>query len=229
MKILALETSTMLGGVAVMDSSAGLIAEVRLNVKTTHSERLMTAVDYALAQSDLSIGDMEAFAVAVGPGSFTGLRIGLSTAKGLSYATGKPMVTVPTLEAFAWNFPCSRHPVCLLLDARKEEVYAAVFAWNGLGFDRVMPECSLPIGRLLDMLQETVFFAGEGAVLYQAVIRERLGDAAVFAPAAGMVPSPASVASLGMAKALKKEFTAPEAAAPFYLRKSEAEVKWREK
>ncbi len=116
MKILAIETSTMLGGVAILDEYEGLIAEARLNVKSTHSERLMTAINHTLAQSDLRLSDIDAFAVAIGPGSFTGLRIALSTAKGLVYATGKPFVTVPTLEAFAWNFPFTRYPVCLMLD-----------------------------------------------------------------------------------------------------------------
>ena len=122
MKILAIETSTMLGGVAIADDSAGLIAEVRLNVKSTHSERLMMEIDHVLKQSFLKMSDIDVFAIAVGPGSFTGLRIGLSTVKGLSYATGKPIVSVPTLEAFAWNFPYCRYPVCTLLDARKKEV-----------------------------------------------------------------------------------------------------------
>src|ERR1700690_1829481 len=127
MKILSVETSTMLGGVAVMDSQAGLIAEIKLNVKTTHSERLMTAISQVLSQSGIDLRGIDAFAVASGPGSFTGLRIGLSTVKGLSYATGKPVVTVPTLEAFAWNFPYSMYPVCLMLDARRGEVYSALF------------------------------------------------------------------------------------------------------
>ena len=103
MKILAIDTSTMLGGIAVMDE-LNLIAETRLNVKSTHSERLMTEIEHCLKQSSLKISDIDVFAVAIGPGSFTGLRIGLSTVKGLSYATGKPIVSVPTLDALALNF-----------------------------------------------------------------------------------------------------------------------------
>lgn len=219
----------MLGGVAVMDSETGLISEVRLNVKTTHSERLMTAVDYALGQSDLSISDMDVFAVAGGPGSFTGLRIGLSTAKGLAFATGKPLVAVPTLEAFAWNFPCSLHPVCLMLDARREEVYAAVFSWTGYGFQRIIPECCLAPAALLDMLEGTVLFAGEAAVTYRTAILNKMEGRAVFAPAEKMVPSPAAAAALGLEKALRGEFVEPAAAVPSYFRKSEAEIKWRAK
>jgi tRNA threonylcarbamoyladenosine biosynthesis protein TsaB len=131
MKILSIETSTMLGGVAIMDDKAGLIAETRLNVKTTHSERLMTAVNNTLIQSELKLEDMDVFAVAIGPGSFTGLRIGLSTVKGLAYATGKPMVTVPTLDAFAWNFSYSIYLFVLCLIRKR----IAVYRWEDSHFD----------------------------------------------------------------------------------------------
>ena len=152
MKILAIETSTMLGGIAIADDSAGLIAEVRLNVKSTHSERLMTEINHVLQQSGLTVDDIDIFGVAIGPGSFTGLRIGLSTAKGFSYATGKPIVSVPTLEAFAWNFPYCRHPVCIMLDARKGEVYAALFQWAGHGFVRLMCEVSVNVEKLMEKI-----------------------------------------------------------------------------
>jgi tRNA threonylcarbamoyladenosine biosynthesis protein TsaB len=229
MKVLSVETSTMLGGAAVIDETAGLVAEIKLNVKTTHSERLMSAIDALLRQSDLTVDALDAFSVAIGPGSFTGLRIGLSTVKGLSYATGKPIVTVPTLEAFALNFPYSAHPVCLMLDARKSEVYAAVFAWKKEGFERIFKERSIRPEELLKELRGTVLFAGEGASLYRDLICETMGDRALMASAEKMVPSPANVAAIGLAKALRKEFTMPSGATPFYIRKSEAEVKWSQK
>ena len=245
MKILAIETSTMLGGIAICDGSAGMIAEVRLNVKSTHSERLMAEIDHILKQSALGIPDMDAFAVAIGPGSFTGLRIGLSTVKGLSYATGKPIVAVPTLEAFAWNFPFSRYPVCPLLDARRQEVYAALFRWETDGFVRVVDEAAVGIKALLKgikmgkppsprfdqgdegrFLQKAVIFTGEGALSYKDEIISEMGEDALFAPPEKMVPSPANVASLGMEKALRGEFSDPVSLVPWYLRKSEAEMKW---
>jgi tRNA threonylcarbamoyladenosine biosynthesis protein TsaB len=229
MKILAIETSTMLGGAAVIDEEKGLISEIRLNVKTTHSERLMTAIDTILRQSDLTLDAVDAFAAAAGPGSFTGLRIGLSTVKGLSYATGKPVVTVPTLEAFALNFVYSAHPVCLMLDARKSEVYAAVFTWNGQGFEKTFGERSIRPEELLRELDGTVLFAGEGAALYKDLILETVGARAVFAPPEKMVPSPANVAALGLQKALKGEYTNAAETLPLYIRKSEAEVKWSQK
>lgn len=229
MKVLSLETSTMLGGVAIIDEQDGLVAETRLNVKTTHSERLMTAVHNTLQQSELELKDIDAYAVAVGPGSFTGLRIGLSTVKGLSYATGKPIVTVPTLDAFAWNFPYSRFPVCIMLDARKKEVYAAVFQWKEAGFIKIIDDISVKPVELLRELQGNIIFAGEGAQIYSNEIVKTLSERALMAPPDKMVPSPANVAALGLSKAVKGEYTDAAEAVPCYIRKSEAEVKWLEK
>ncbi len=228
MKILAIETSTMLGGVAIMDDSKGLIAEVRLNVKSTHSERLMTEIENLLRQSLLNITEIDVFAVSIGPGSFTGLRIGLSTVKGLSFATGKPVVSVPTLEAFAWNFPLCRHPICLLLDARKQEVYAGVFKWNDHKLTKILPETAISIKNLLEneiFLNKIVVFSGEGCSLYKEEILNRMGQNAVFASPEKMVPLPSNVAYLGLRKALKNEFANPISLVPFYIRKSEAEIK----
>lgn len=226
MKILAIETSTMLGGVAIVDEKKGLIAETRLNVKSTHSERLMTVIDQTLVQSGLVPDDIDAFAVATGPGSFTGLRIGLSTVKGLSFATGKPMVGVPTLEGFAWNFPFCSFPVCLLLDARRSEVYAAVFEWRHEGFVRLMDDMSIRISDLLKELDGPVVFAGDGAQVYRSEIIGTMKEKALFATSGKMVPSPANVAVIGLAKAVRGEYTVAADATPHYIRRSEAEIKW---
>ena len=229
MRILAIETATMLGGIALLDESAGLIAEIRLNVQSTHSERLMTGTKYIITQSGLTISDIDCFALSIGPGSFTGLRIGLSTVKGLSYATGKPVVSVPTLEAFAYNFPYSAYPVCTMLDARKKEVYAALFRWDGEGFIRVVAEIPVKIPELMERIrvctEDKVVFTGEGALLYQDRIIESMGERALFASHDARVPSPAHVALLGMKKAHKKEFSDITGLVPLYIRRSEAELK----
>jgi tRNA threonylcarbamoyladenosine biosynthesis protein TsaB len=229
MKVLSIETSTLFGGVAVLDEKDGLIAEARLSVKSTHSERLMTTIDHVLRQSELSIDSIDAFAIASGPGSFTGLRIGLSTAKGLSFSTGKPLVAVPTLQAFAWNFPCCVHPVCLMLDARKGEVYAALFQWQKNGFVPLMSEMSVKPNDLVHELRGTVLLAGEGVRLYWDMIKGAMGERAVMAPPDKMMPSPSNVAVLGLARALKGDFTDAASAEPLYIRRSEAEVKWEER
>ncbi|MEW6418318.1 MAG: tRNA (adenosine(37)-N6)-threonylcarbamoyltransferase complex dimerization subunit type 1 TsaB [Nitrospirota bacterium] len=241
MKILAIETSTMLGGVAIMDDLSGLIVEVRLNVKSTYSERLMTEIDHIMEKAGLKISDIDVFAVTIGPGSFTGLRIGLSTVKGFSYATGKPIVSVPTLEALAWNFPYCRPPVCTMLDARKKEVYAALFKWDNNGFIRLINEVSIKVDRLLEKIKENnppfikgglegfsyekIVFTGEGALLYRDKIIEVMGEKAIFASPDKMVPSPANLAHLGIKKAKKGDFSEPVSLVPIYIRRSEAEIK----
>ena len=225
MRILAIETSTMLGGVAIMDESECLIAELRLNIKTTHSERLMTGIHLTLQQAGMEIADFDLFGLAIGPGSFTGLRIGLSTMKGFCFATGKPLVSVPTLEALAWNFQCCMHPVCAMLDARKKEVYAAVFQWKHNGFERILPERSIRPAELLTLLHGPVLFTGEGAEIYRGLITEIAGADALFAAPQARVPSPSQVAYLGLRKARSGDFADPLSLIPLYLRRSEAEIK----
>lgn len=224
MRLLALETSTSLGGVAIMEDEL-LLAESRVNVKATHSERLLAEVDHALASARLTLGDIDVFALSIGPGSFTGLRVGLSTVKGLLYATGKKVVAVPTLEAFARSLTFTAFPICPLLDARKREVYAALFRWQEGSLVRVIAEQALPLEALLAQLSERVIFLGEGALLYRRSIEEHMGDRALFASSRDMVPSPATVAALGRERARAGAFEDPLLLRPFYLRKSEAELK----
>ena len=231
MKILALETSTLFGGVAIIDDSAGLLIEIRLNIETTYSERLMMQIDHALKQTDLSPSGIDAFAITIGPGSFTGLRIGLSTVKGFSYAMKKPIVTVPTLDALAWHFPFSEIPVCPLLDARKQEVYAGLFRWDRDRFRKEIAETSLTIKTLTDRIQSLslgkILFTGDGSLLYKESIVKHMESSALFSPAEKTAPSPAVVASLALKKALAGDYSEPITLIPRYIRKSEAEIKWR--
>ena len=225
MKLLAVETATMLGGLAIMDGTT-LVAESRINVRVTHSERLMKEIDHALGVAGMEIGDIDVFGISIGPGSFTGLRVGLSTVKGLVYASGKKFVAVPTLEAFAWNQPVSDRQVCPMLDARRKEVYAAVFRWAEGRCVRVIDEQALKIGNLLSMIDSPTLFLGEGALLNKESIERELGDKAFFGTPPQMVPSPANVAFLCMKKAEQGEYSNALTAVPAYLRRSEAEIKF---
>lgn len=224
MKLLAIDTSTMLGGVALIDDEV-LIAESRLNIKITHSERLLSEIDHILNRTDLKINDIDFFALAIGPGSFTGLRVGLSTLKGLAFSTGKKIVTVPTLEAFAWNMPYSKYLVCPLLDARKREVYAAIFRWSGDNFIKELNEEAFKIDMLLDKINEPTIFLGEGALIYKKNIISKLGERAIFPPLQFMTPSASNVAYLGLKKARHGDVEDIIKVVPIYLRKSEAEIK----
>src|SRR5512142_2291842 len=126
MKVLGIDTSTMMGAVGIVDGEE-LIAELRTNVSVTHSERLMLHVDGLLKSARLTLSDIDGFAVTVGPGSFTGLRIGLAAVKGLAYGTRKPVAGVSTLDVLADNLPYCKYQVCPVLDARKKMVYAAIY------------------------------------------------------------------------------------------------------
>ena len=225
MKLLAVETSTMMGGIAVMDDDK-LVAESRLNVRVTHSERIMKEIDRVLQGAGLDISGIDVFGISIGPGSFTGLRVGLSTVKGLVYATGKKLVTVSTLEGMAWNIPFSACPVCTMLDARRKEIYAAVFRWTDAGFERVLDERTLSIDALLAMIDTETIFIGEGALIYKEAIMNTLKDKALFGAPQHMVPSPANTALLCMKKALREEYTDALKAVPAYHRRSEAEIKF---
>src|SRR5574340_111067 len=121
MLVLGIETATKTGGVALINEK-GVIAEYTSNIEVTHSERLMANVDRLLKDTGIALADVEGLAVSIGPGSFTGLRIGIATIKGIVLATGKPVAAVPTLAALAWNVPHAAHAVCPLLDAKKKEV-----------------------------------------------------------------------------------------------------------
>lgn len=224
MKLLAIDTSTMMGGVAILDNDV-LLAESRLNVIVTHSERLLTEINHLLLRTGINISEIDIFAVAIGPGSFTGLRVGLSTVKGLIYPTQKKLVSVPTLEAFAWNLPYSSYQVCPVLDARKKEVYAAIFSWSDGNFTRIVNEQTFKIDNLLERINMPTIFLGEGALIYKENILKKLHGKAFFAPPHLMAPSPSSVGYLGMKKALQGSFDDIAKAVPLYLRRSEAELK----
>jgi tRNA threonylcarbamoyladenosine biosynthesis protein TsaB len=225
MKLLAIETATMLGGVAIMDGDR-LVAESRLNIRVTHSERLMKEIDRVLLGASMDIAEIDVIGISIGPGSFTGLRVGLSTVKGLVYATGKKFVTAPTLEAMAWNIPFSECQICPMFDARRKEIYTAVFRWSGGGFRRVVNECTLSVGELLPRIDSKTIFLGEGAVLYRDIITSELKDRALFGAPQHMMPSPSNVAFLCMEKAMKGEFSDALTAIPAYYRRPEAEIKF---
>jgi len=226
--ILGIETSTKTGSVAIV-SEDGVVAQYSLNIEVTHSERLMSTVDRVLKDTGLAIHDLDGFSVAIGPGSFTGLRIGLSTVKGLALATGKPIAVVPTLQALAWNLPYSMYPVCPLLDARKKEVYAALYRFAGTALVQVLPETAISIFRLAEQINEKVVFTGEGSRIFRNEIQEVFGERAVFAPHSAVLPSGAKVAEIGLDMIKSGRQAEPDRLTPLYIRRPEAEVVWEKK
>ena len=219
MRVLAVETSTLAGGVALLDGDV-LVGQYLLDVRDTHSERLMVALDRLLGDAGWTVHDLEGLAVAVGPGSFTGLRVGLSTVKGLAVALGVPVAAVPTLDAMAASLPFAALPVCPVLDARKGEVYASLYRWDGGAMRREWEYQALAPEALAARLGEPVIVLGAGAPAIRS-------PHARPAPGTHCAPSPASVALLGVERLRAGETVAPADLVPIYLRPPEAELKRR--
>ncbi|MBF0459515.1 MAG: tRNA (adenosine(37)-N6)-threonylcarbamoyltransferase complex dimerization subunit type 1 TsaB [Nitrospirae bacterium] len=212
MRILSIDTSGSICGAAVVDATVGLLASAAVNVdalKGSHSVYLMTIIDSALKEAGFQVSDIDAFAVVVGPGSFTGLRVGIATINGLRYATGKPAVGVSSLEALAWNFPFAAYPVCSIIDARQGEVYGALLRWSDGGFKTIVEPQLFDIADLLALKafinEGRVIFTGNGAAAYKSQITTTLRDRALFLEAAHI--SPYVVGMLGIKQAARGEFS----------------------
>lgn len=218
-RVLAVETSTLAGGVALLEGEH-LRGEYLLDVRATHSERLLPAIDRLLADAGWGPADLQGLAVAVGPGSFTGLRIGLSTVKGLALALGIPVAAVPTLDAMAATLPFAGLPVCPVLDARKGEVYACLYRWDGTAMRREWEYLALAPEALAARLAEPVILLGDGSALIRT-------PHARLAPPHRSVPSPAAVAVLGQERLDAGRGVGVDELAPIYLRPSEAELRRR--
>ena len=167
MKILALDTSSKAGSVAVLDNGT-LLGEYYINVGKTHSQTIMPMTQSLLASCDCTIADMELLAVTSGPGSFTGLRIGLSAVKGMAFATGVPCVAVSTLHSLAWNLSDFHGIICAVMDARCQQVYTAIFRGTGASPTRLMEDDAQPLTALVASLaqyDEPIILVGDGACL----------------------------------------------------------------
>jgi tRNA threonylcarbamoyladenosine biosynthesis protein TsaB len=224
LKILGIDTSTMMGAVGIIEDEL-LVAELRTNVSVTHSERLMLHVDALLKSAGLTLPDIDGFAVTVGPGSFTGLRIGLAAAKAMAYAAGKPLAGVPTLDVLADNLPYCKYLVAPVLDARKHMVYAAVFRPTDTIRKTLMPATVITPDELADSIEEPTVFLGEGAYVYRELLEGRLCCQALFAPKAYGYPSGAAVAFRGLKELNAGGGSDPMALKPLYIRKPDAEEK----
>ena len=228
MKILAVDASTNVAGCAVL-SEQKLIAEDLVNYKLKHSEKLMPAISSVMDSSGLDYGDLDVLAVTAGPGSFTGLRIGIAAVKGICQASGKKVIPVSTLEALAYNLLYTAGLICPLLDARRSQVYAAVFRSDGSGkLKRLSPDATMDPGdldRLLDMLVqdgEKVYLLGDGMPVYGQLLTENKPDRTAVKPfqSLGHAASVAACAQDHPEQAV--DFHVLE---PVYLRPSYAEEK----
>lgn len=229
MRILGIETATQAGSVAIVEEEE-ITAEYTLNIKETHTSRLMSMIDHVLSDAHLTIHQMDAVAVSLGPGSFTGLRIGLATAKGLCLALDKPLIGIPTLDAFAHNISRTSRLICPLLEARKEEVYAALYRYRlpvaGQGLQKLTNDLALPLDELLSRIDGSAVFLGDVLRGYRNLIKRKLKEKASFAPPYLNLPRAANIAILGSGKLKTGPETDPQKIEPLYVRRPAAEIKW---
>ena len=223
MKILAVDTATTSCSVAVIDNSS-VCAELTTHKKQTHSKHLMTTIDSVLKSADYRAGDLDGFAVTIGPGSFTGLRIGMATIKGLASVADKPVVGVSSLETLAWQ--CSAHTrlICPLLDARKAEVYGATYRFSKDRLIQQTPACAVKPEIFVGEINEPCVFIGSGAQLYQKKIQDALGAKAHFVPEDQNIIRASSVGFLSLKRFKTNDTDRVADLAPFYIRKSDAEL-----
>jgi len=223
--ILALETATMCGSVALVSENRCL-AEFSLQTGETHSRRLLAGVDWLLQETGIDWSSVDAVAVSLGPGSFTGLRIGLATAKGLAMAGGAKLIGLGTLDGLAAQlFAAGEILICPVLDARKKEVYCGFFKCDNQGIPRLLEEyLVISPEALCERIDEPVVLLGDGATVYGDLFREKLVDLLKMPPSNAYFPRAATIGLLALDKWQKKEFLDPAGAEPIYIRLSEAEL-----
>lgn len=231
MRILAVDSSANVASAAIAEDHK-LICEFTLNHKKTHSEKLMPMIDEVLKNAQLTPADVDVFAVANGPGSFTGLRIGVATVKGLAHAVQKPVVGVSTLLAMAYNLPFCEYLVSPIMDARRAQVYNGIYRWQNGRIETVTAPRAVAIADCVEEFKtsgEKVVFLGDGVPVHGEFIKEQLGGQAFFAPQNCNMQRAASVAlaaaDLYQAGVCETYYEL----APVYLRKPQAERELEEK
>ncbi len=223
MILLAIDTATSSCSVALAEDGK-VIAELWRCDGQTHSRHLMTLVDAVLEKSRMVPAHIDALAVTRGPGSFTGIRIGMATAKGLSAAVESPLVGVSSLDALALQAPESPGLRCCLIDARKQEVYSGIYRSDGHGaIGQVREPIVADPDQVTAGISAPCLFIGDGALLYRRRIQERLGSLARFAPETDHRIRAATVARIGFQRLAPEAGGAGRDLVPLYIRKSDAE------
>lgn len=229
MKILALDSSSLTASVAVVEDDI-TIAEYTVNYKKTHSQTLLPMLDEIIKMTEQDLQEMDALAIAAGPGSFTGLRIGSATVKGLAQALGKPIVAVPTVDGLAGNLYGTDKVVCPLMDARRSQTYTGLYEFvkkeDTYEMHCIKEQCAVDLMEILTAVNELgreVIFLGDGVPVFKETIREKVTVPFSFAPNTCNRQRAAVVGWLGMQLYKQGKYEDAVAHAPEYLRLSQAE------
>ena len=224
--VLALDTSSPVASVAFVEDNL-LLGEVHVASGMTHAERLLGLVDQLLREVGRELCQVKALAVAHGPGSFTGLRVGMATAKGLALALDVPLVGMSTLTTLAYNLMHVAHPVCAMLDARKNEVYAARYLFSAGQFELQGEERVCAPESFLRGIEGEAVFVGDGALRYRSLIVAEMGKRAHFVPPVLNQSRAAVMAWLASKELEQNTPVSADLVAPVYIRPSEAEIAYR--
>ena len=225
MKLLVLDSSGLVASVALIEDDR-LIAEYTTGNKLTHSQTLLPMLDEVTKMTSFNIESIDAIAAAMGPGSFTGLRIGAATAKGLGLALHKPIIPVPTVDGLAYQLFGAAHLICPMMDARRKQVYTGFYRFHGAEMEVVKAQCAQSVEDTLTQLKEykePVIFLGDGVPVYRKEIEEAMGADAIFAPAHANRQRAGAVGALAEEYYQKGIWQSADAFTPEYLRKSQAE------
>ena len=229
MRVLGIDTSTSCGAVGLIDDGE-VLSDYLLNIPVTHSERLLGAIEFVLREARCTIRDVDGWAISLGPGSFTGLRIGVSTVKGLAFATGKPVAGVSSLDTLASQVSPTPYLICPILDARKKEVYTAFYRYgNGDILERQSDHQALRPEDLVKKISEQTIFLGDGVKTYREFLLHSLPSLAAFPATHLHIPHGSMVAKLGFELLKKGKPLNVSTFSPIYIRPSEAEMKWQER
>ena len=231
MKILGLDSSGIVASVAVVEDDV-LIAEYTVNYKKTHSQTLLPMLDEIVKMTELDLNSVDAIAVAAGPGSFTGLRIGSATANGLGLALKKPLVAIPTVEGLAYNLYDTQGIICPIMDARRKQVYTGIYCFEDHRLRVLEDQMAVPMEELiskLNKLGQPVTFLGDGVPVFSEMIRQELAVPFAFAPAHVNKQRAAAVAALGLEYYREGKTQTAMEHVPDYLRVSQAERERAEK
>lgn len=231
MKILALDSSGLVASVAIV-SDDDLIGEYTVNYKKTHSQTLLPMLDEVAKMVELDLSTIDVIAVSAGPGSFTGLRIGSATAKGLALALNKEIVSVPTVDALAYNMWGCRDLVCPLMDARRNQAYTGLYRFSDGKMDTLIKQCVVQIDEIINKINkegQKVIFLGDGVPVFKEYIRENITVPYDFAPAMCNKQRASAVACLGQILFGEGKAVPAYEHKPEYLRLSQAERERQEK
>lgn len=224
MKVLAIDTSTMMASCALLDEE-NLLGEFSLNQNMSHSENLVPMVKTLLENLNLKVSDIDLYGVALGPGSFTGLRIGIATVKAFAHVYNKPIVGVSTLEGLAFNVRASG-VIVPMIDARKNRVYTGIYKWEDGYLNNIEEPTVMEIDELLEHLKENydnIIVNGNGIYIHREKIKDKLGDRVEFAPFIQNTCRAASIGELALLKREEGKLESYFSLVPEYIRQSQAQ------